>query len=91
MGVDVKNRARKAAFRCRIAYWPEPANILTVPLFIVAANIINAGTISDRLLTFCIAAVGRFGGGLSVFGWDDTRIADGRTLDGYGLLHCQAP
>ena len=38
--------------------------ILAVPLFIVAANIMNAGTISDRLLSFCISCVGRFRGGL---------------------------
>jgi tripartite ATP-independent transporter DctM subunit len=38
--------------------------ILAVPLFIVAANIMNAGTISDRLLGFCMAVVGRFRGGL---------------------------
>ncbi len=38
--------------------------LLAVPLFIVAANIMNAGTISDRLLQFCVAAVGRFRGGL---------------------------
>ena len=38
--------------------------LLAVPLFIVAANIMNAGTISERLLNFCIAAVGRFRGGL---------------------------
>ena len=38
--------------------------LLAVPLFIVASNIMNAGTISDRLLKFCIAAVGRFRGGL---------------------------
>lgn len=38
--------------------------LLAVPLFIVAANIMNAGTISERLLTFCVAAVGRFRGGL---------------------------
>ena len=38
--------------------------LLAVPLFIVAANIMNAGTISDRLLNFCIAGVGRFRGGL---------------------------
>ncbi len=38
--------------------------LLAVPLFITAANIMNAGTISDRLLNFCIAAVGRFRGGL---------------------------
>lgn len=38
--------------------------LLSVPLFIVAANIMNAGTISDRLLKFCVALVGRFRGGL---------------------------
>ncbi|MBD8892177.1 TRAP transporter large permease [Roseibium litorale] len=38
--------------------------LLAVPLFIVAANIMNAGTISDRLLRFCVAMVGRFRGGL---------------------------
>ncbi|MBV6656589.1 MAG: TRAP transporter large permease, partial [Devosiaceae bacterium] len=38
--------------------------LLAVPLFIVAANIMNAGTISERLLNFCIAVVGRFRGGL---------------------------
>ena len=38
--------------------------LLAVPLFIVAANIMNAGTVSDRLLQFCIALVGRFRGGL---------------------------
>ncbi|MXQ09255.1 TRAP transporter large permease subunit [Alphaproteobacteria bacterium GH1-50] len=38
--------------------------LLAVPLFIVAANIMNAGTISDRLLRFCIGLVGRFKGGM---------------------------
>ena len=38
--------------------------LLAVPLFIVSANIMNAGTISDRLLQFCVALVGRFRGGL---------------------------
>ena len=38
--------------------------LLAIPLFIVAANIMNAGTISDRLLNFCVAVVGRFRGGL---------------------------
>jgi len=38
--------------------------LLAVPLFIVAANIMNAGSISDRLLDFCNAIVGRFRGGL---------------------------
>jgi len=38
--------------------------LLAVPLFIAAANIMNGGTITDRLLNFCIAVVGRFKGGL---------------------------
>ncbi|MBE1282757.1 MAG: TRAP transporter large permease subunit [Rhodobacteraceae bacterium] len=38
--------------------------LLAVPLFIVSANIMNAGSISDRLLNFCIAVVGRFRGGM---------------------------
>ncbi len=39
--------------------------LLAVPLFIFAANVMNAGTISDRLLTFCLAVVGRLRGGLA--------------------------
>ncbi|MCK5496868.1 MAG: TRAP transporter large permease subunit, partial [Hyphomicrobiaceae bacterium] len=39
--------------------------LLAVPLFILAANIMNAGTVSDRLLAFCVALVGRFRGGLA--------------------------
>jgi tripartite ATP-independent transporter DctM subunit len=38
--------------------------ILAVPLFIIAGNLMNAGTISERLLEFCNAIVGRFRGGL---------------------------
>lgn len=38
--------------------------LLAVPLFITSANIMNAGTISNRLLEFCVAVVGRFRGGL---------------------------
>ncbi len=38
--------------------------LLAVPLFIVAANIMNAGSITDRLLKFCVAMVGHFRGGL---------------------------
>jgi TRAP-type transport system large permease protein len=39
--------------------------ILAVPLFIVAANLMNEGAISERLLDFCRATVGRFKGGLA--------------------------
>jgi tripartite ATP-independent transporter DctM subunit len=38
--------------------------LLAIPLFIVAANFMNAGTISDRLTQFCLALVGRMKGGL---------------------------
>ena len=39
--------------------------ILAVPLFILAAELMNIGTMTDRLLTFCNAVVGRFRGGLA--------------------------
>ena len=42
----------------------QSAILLAVPLFIVAANMMNAGSITDRLLRFCIAVVGRFKGGM---------------------------
>lgn len=38
--------------------------LLAIPLFILAAELMNVGTISDRLLRFCNAVVGRFRGGL---------------------------
>ncbi len=39
--------------------------ILAVPLFILAAEFMNIGSMTDRLLTFCNALVGRFRGGLA--------------------------
>jgi C4-dicarboxylate transporter DctM subunit len=39
--------------------------MLAVPLFILAAEIMNSGTLSDRLLKWCDALVGRFRGGLA--------------------------
>lgn len=39
--------------------------LLAVPLFITAASIMNASAVTDRLLTFCVALVGRFRGGLA--------------------------
>ena len=39
--------------------------ILAVPLFILAAELMNTGSLSDRLLTWCNAVVGRFRGGLA--------------------------
>jgi len=38
--------------------------LLAIPLFIFAADLMNAGTLTDRLLRFCYAVVGRFRGGL---------------------------
>jgi tripartite ATP-independent transporter DctM subunit len=38
--------------------------LLAVPLFIFSAGLMNAGTMTDRLLRFCNALVGRFRGGL---------------------------
>ena len=38
--------------------------LLAIPLFILAADIMNIGSLSDRLLRFCQALVGRFRGGL---------------------------
>ena len=39
--------------------------ILAVPLFILAAELMNIGSMTDRLLRFCDAVVGRFRGGLA--------------------------
>jgi C4-dicarboxylate transporter, DctM subunit len=39
--------------------------ILAVPLFILAAEFMNTGSLSDRLLAWCNAVVGRFRGGLA--------------------------
>lgn len=39
--------------------------ILAVPLFIFAAELMNTGSMTDRLLRFCNAFVGRFRGGLA--------------------------
>lgn len=39
--------------------------ILAVPLFILAAAIMNASTIGERLMDFCMALVGRYRGGLA--------------------------
>ncbi len=39
--------------------------LLAIPLFVLAAEFMNTGSIMDRLLTFCNAIVGRFRGGLA--------------------------
>ena len=38
--------------------------LLAIPLFILAADIMNVGSLTDRLLQFCLVLVGRFRGGL---------------------------
>src|SRR5438270_2008490 len=38
--------------------------LLAIPLFILAADLMNVGTLTDRLLQFCLVLVGRFRGGL---------------------------
>lgn len=40
--------------------------LLAVPLFILAAELMNSGSLTLRLLTFCNAIVGRFPGGLAL-------------------------
>ncbi len=39
--------------------------LLAIPLFILAAEFMNTGSIMDRMLRFCNALVGRFRGGLA--------------------------
>jgi C4-dicarboxylate transporter, DctM subunit len=38
--------------------------LLAIPLFILAADLMNIGSLTDRLLQFCLMLVGRFRGGL---------------------------
>jgi C4-dicarboxylate transporter DctM subunit len=40
--------------------------LLAIPLFVLAAEFMSAGTIMDRLVHFCNALVGRFRGGLAL-------------------------
>src|SRR5690606_38331244 len=39
--------------------------ILAVPMFVLAAELMNIGSMTERLLRFCDAFVGRFRGGLA--------------------------
>ena len=39
--------------------------LLAVPMFVFAANIMNAGTVSERIFDFCSILVGRLRGGLA--------------------------
>ena len=38
--------------------------LLAIPLFILAADLMNIGSLTDKLLQFCLILVGRFRGGL---------------------------
>ncbi len=38
--------------------------LLAIPLFILAADLMNIGSLTDRLLNFCLVLVGRYRGGL---------------------------
>lgn len=38
--------------------------LLAIPLFILAADLMNIGSLTDKLLQFCLVLVGRFRGGL---------------------------
>ena len=38
--------------------------LLAIPLFILAADLMNVGSLTDRLLGFCLVLVGQFRGGL---------------------------
>lgn len=40
--------------------------LLAIPLFILAAEFMNSGSVMDRLLRFCNALVGRFRGGMAL-------------------------
>src|SRR6187551_3278100 len=39
--------------------------LLSIPLFILSAEFMNSGSMTERLLRFCNALVGRFRGGLA--------------------------
>lgn len=38
--------------------------LIAIPLFILAADLMNVGSLTDKLLQFCLVLVGRFRGGL---------------------------
>ncbi len=59
-GVSLDNLAEQSAQRLFDSFV-----LLAVPLFIFAAEVMNAGSISDRLLRFCLLLVGRVRGGLA--------------------------
>ena len=52
---------------------PQRVSLLAIPLFVLAAEFMNTGSIMDRLLRFCNAIVGRFRGGMAQVG-DETSV-----------------
>ena len=72
----------------------DSSPLLAVPLFIFAANTMNAGKVSDRLLTFALAVVGRLPGGLAqvniltslIFSGSRLRTAASRSFGGTSVL-----
>lgn len=59
-GLDMATAAEQILNGMYVSYL-----LLAVPLFIFSAEIMNSGTMTDRLLQFCNAVVGRFPGGLA--------------------------
>lgn len=55
-----------AAFPQRMIAGVDQFVLLTVPLFILAGNLMNAGSITDKIIRFCQVLVGRFRGGLAM-------------------------
>jgi tripartite ATP-independent transporter DctM subunit len=53
--------------------------LLAVPLFIFAAELMNTGTMTERLLHFCNALVGRFRGGIALVNVAQSIIFAGMT------------
>jgi len=59
-GLDLATAAEQIVFGLYNSYV-----LIAIPLFIFTARAMNAGTISERLLTFCLALVGHWRGGLA--------------------------
>lgn len=55
-----------AAFPQRMVAGVDQFVLLTVPLFVLAGNLMNAGAITERIIRFCQVLVGRFRGGLAL-------------------------
>ena len=56
--------------------------LLAVPMFVLAANVMNAGTVSERLFDFCRILVGRLRGGLAQVDILVSLIFSGMSPDG---------